>query len=156
MTNYRDAGGNQPIILYLRQWVPVYFPLLTSRRRRGQHSSGIGGYNNARGGGAHIEGRAADIYVNSRREDERPIGDALFEMFSKHPQELGVETVTWHVRIWNRAKHDLPGTARPYTRGDHDDHVHVAFTPEGSQQQPPILLVYFEALATKLGSVAVP
>jgi hypothetical protein len=151
MTQYRDAGGNQPIILYLRQWVPVYFPLLTSRRRRGQHPSGVGGYNNAPGGGAHIEGRAADIYVNARREDEKPIGDGLFEMFSKHPGELGVETVTWHVRIWNSEQNDPPGTSRPYTRGDHDDHVHVAFTREGSQQQPPILLVYFEEFASPTG-----
>lgn len=156
MTNYRDAGGNQSIIHFLRRWVPVYFPLLTSRRRRGQHSSGVGGYNNAPGGGAHIEGRAADIYVNAFREDERPIGDGLFKIFSQHAHELGVETATWHVHIWNREAHDPPGIPRAFTRGDHDDHIHVAFTREGSQQQPQILLSYFKELAIKLGTVATP
>ena len=72
-------------------------------------------------------------------------------MFSNHPRELGVETVTWHVRIWNSEENDAPGTARPYTRGDHDDHIHVAFTREGSRQQPPILLVYFEEFASPTG-----
>ena len=133
-----------------------FSPILTSRHRRGQHSSGVGGYNNAPGGGAHIEGRAADIYVNSSPDDERPIGDGFFKIFSQHALELGVETVTWHVHIWNREVHDLPGTSRPYARGDHDDHVHVAFTREGSQLRPPILLTYFEELASKLGMVASP
>lgn len=157
MSNYQDAHKNQPIILFLRQWMPVHFPLLQSRHARGRiHESGVGGYNNRPGGGAHIEGRAADIFVNAFREDEKPIGDGLFKIFSHHAHELGVETVTWHLHIWNREANDLPGVPRPFTRGDHNDHIHVAFTREASQQQPAILLVYFNELAIKLGSVAAP
>ena len=144
---------NQPIIHFLRQLIPSFFPLLTSHGRRGQHESGVGGYNADPHRGAHNEGRAADIYANASRADEKAIGDGLFRIFSHHAYELGVENVTWNHRSWDAR--DLLGVSHPFTGDDpHTDHVHVSFTCEGSQRQPPALPIYFKLLAQELGKHA--
>ena len=70
-----------------------------------------------------------------------------------------MENVTWHDRIF-RGKGDPTGPAdvigapRRFSRGDHDDHVHVSFTMEASQREPPALLVYLKEVAFEIGSSA--
>lgn len=144
---------NQPIIHFLRHWMPFYFPFI---RGRGLHDSGVGGFNSAnreghdgviRGPGAHKEGRAADIYIRAFRPNERSVGDGLFKIFMTHSRELGVESVTWNRQIWTN---DARGGPRPFGGDPHTEHIHVAFTHEGSQRQPEILRVYLEELAIKL------
>lgn len=137
-----DWNRNQPIVKYLREWLPVMFPLITR----------VGGYNNrtTRFGtfSAHSEGRAADIYLNAFVAAEREIGDGLFKLFRRYASELGVDHVIWNTRIWSLDKdRHFPWASRPYTAGGaHTDHVHVAFTRAGSQLRPSILIPLLDGL----------
>ena len=123
---------NQPIIHYLRTWLPRAFPQITR----------IGGYNNRSTAGgsfsAHSEGRAADIYLDANDAEELRIGNGLFGMFRTRGTELGVDHVIWNRQIWSAAR----GGPRNYTGsgGPHTNHIHVAFTRPGSQRQPSILI----------------
>jgi hypothetical protein len=150
--------GNQPIIHFLRRWIPLYFPEIANRGNRGKiHRSGVGGYNREinHTRGAHEEGRAADIYVNANRPYLRAIGDGLFRIFIEHSDELGIENVTWNRQTWDSVR-DAGGAPRNYDQGDpHTNHLHVSFTCEGSQQQPTVLLTYLEGLAREVGTFPV-
>ena len=136
---------NQPIIRYLRIWLPRMFPQITR----------IGGYVNrtTRGGSfsAHSEGRAADIYLDANNSDELAIGNGLFEMFSQRASLLGVDHVIWNQQIWSAQR----GGPRAYTGsgGPHRNHVHVAFTRSGSQKQPPVLIPLLDGVHIDLYGV---
>jgi hypothetical protein len=79
---------------------------------------------------AHAEGRALDIGLLVSRPNEKMIGDELFKLFIKNSGELGLDHVIWDRQIWSQVHPKL----RPYHgHSPHTDHVHVAFTREGSQ-----------------------
>jgi|LGOV01.1.fsa_nt_gb hypothetical protein len=129
---------DQPIIRYLRVWLPRMFSVINR----------IGGYvpRTTRGGSfsAHSEGRAADIYLNASNSEQRAIGDGLFRIFTEYCSELGVDHVIWNLRIASRHR----PTPREYTGsgGPHTNHAHVAFTRPGSQQTPPILIPLLDGI----------
>jgi hypothetical protein len=80
---------------------------------------------------AHAEGRALDIGLLVSRPDEKALGDQLFDLLIRNAAELGLDHVIWNRRIWSSAR----GGPRPYTGvSPHTDHIHVAFTRDGSQQ----------------------
>src|ERR1044072_7563223 len=86
---------NQPIVRFLRRWIPICIPQVTR----------TGGYNNRTtetgGFSAHSEGRAIDIYLDAFNESERLTGDALAQMFVDRAADLGVDPVIWNRRIWS-------------------------------------------------------
>jgi len=138
---------NQPIVAHVRLVLAENFPFFMSLGYS-LNWSGIGGYvdRTTKSGkeSAHAEGRAIDIYLRAAKPWEKELGDGLFELFRRHHVDLGVDHAIWNKRIWS-SNHGL----RPYnnkSNGPHTDHVHVAFTREGSQQQPTIL----KTLAQKL------
>ncbi len=141
-----DWNRNQPIVKYLRVWLPRTFPLITR----------VGGYldRERRKGGfsMHSEGRAADIYLNAFVPAEREIGDGLFTMFRRYAKELGLDHVIWNTRIWSVDKDSsFPWVSRLYTGGGpHTDHIHAAFTRTGSQLQPSILIPLLDGLRLRL------
>jgi hypothetical protein len=144
MTTKVNWNQDQPIVKYLRRWVPAIFPVIHQNHPLGR---GVGGYvsrTTAMGmPSAHAEGRAADIYLNANDGTQRRIGDGLFEIFRTWRRELGIDHVIWNGQIWSVAR----GGPRRYTRGDpHIDHVHVAFTRAGSQLQPSILIPLLDGL----------
>jgi hypothetical protein len=148
-TNWKK---NQPIVHYARTVLVLTFPILV-RLGYSKHPSGIGGYvdRTTRSGGpsAHAEGRALDIYLSAFVPAEKRLGDGLFDLFRRNPHALGVDHVIWNRRIWSSDK----GGPRPYTNaanGPHTNHVHVAFTREGSQVQPPALQTLAAALRRRL------
>lgn len=67
---------------------------------------------------------------------------ALFDMFITSSGRLGVDHVIWNHNIWSAQK----GGPRTYTvkNRPHTDHVRVAFTPNGSQSRPPLLLTLLD------------
>jgi hypothetical protein len=138
----------KPIIEFLREWLPVYFPVLTTPGH-GLHPTGVGGY--ARRGRYHPTGRAADIFLIARDPYERRVGDALFELFIRKGTDLGVDHVIWNEQIWSRSR----GGPRPY-RGSspHRTHIHVFFTPWGAELRPCWLLPYFDDILVGLGEGA--
>jgi hypothetical protein len=80
---------------------------------------------------AHAEGRALDIGVLVSEPGEKMLGDELFKLFIKDAAELGLDHVIWNRQIWS-TEHGGP---RPYHgHSPHTDHVHVAFTTDGSQR----------------------
>ena len=80
---------------------------------------------------AHAEGRALDIGLLATQPNEKFLGDQLFQMFIQNAAELGLDHVIWNRQIWSNQR----GGPRPYTGvSPHTDHVHVAFTRDGSQR----------------------
>jgi hypothetical protein len=135
---------DQPIVKYLRRWVPAIFPVIHQNHPPGR---GVGGYvarATAMGTpSAHAEGRAADIYLDANDVTQRQIGDGLFELFKTWHMELGVDNVIWNRQIWSVAR----GGPRHYTgTSPHTNHVHVEFTHAGSQLQPSILIPLLDGL----------
>ena len=137
--------ANQPIVLQLKHFFPLIFPEITWR------SAGmIGGYNPSSIGGGHEYGLAADIYVRVIEDNEKKVGDGLFDMFMWHAAELGVEKVIWNTMTWE-SKANIPGVPRKFLGGDpHNDHVHVRFTREMSQRTPPSLIFRLYALHNEI------
>ena len=80
---------------------------------------------------AHAEGRALDIGLLVARPSEKVLGDQLFTLLINNAAELGLDHIIWNRKIWS-AQHP---TIRQYVgHSPHTDHIHVAFTREGSQQ----------------------
>lgn len=124
---------NSPMVLYLRRWLPRYFPML--RNRRGRHPSGVGGL--AARGRYHPTGRAADIFLEASLPQEKQIGDLLFQLFINDAGPLGVDHVIWNRQIWSTQR----GGPRQYTGASpHTNHIHVFFTKAGASQTPALLL----------------
>ncbi|MHC4401865.1 MAG: hypothetical protein ACYTG0_19505 [Planctomycetota bacterium] len=138
-----DWHKNQPILHYMRRILPLHFPFFTELGYA-LHHSGIGGYNNRerRQGGfsAHSQGRAADIFLDAKKAYEKLLGDRLFDMFGNNMAALGVDHVIWDTRLWSTVSLvRRPINPQADGIGMHRDHVHVAFTENGSQQMPPLL-----------------
>jgi hypothetical protein len=134
---------DQPIVKYLKTWIPKYFPIVPINHPAGD---GVGGYvpRKTRSGGfsAHSQGRAADIYLDASDPEQLALGNALFGMFRTSAALLGTDHIIWNRGIWSVAS----GGPRKYTgpNGPHTNHVHVAFSQTGSQLQPPILLTLLD------------
>jgi hypothetical protein len=141
---------NQPIVVYARLVLAENFPFFMSLGYS-PHWSGMGGYvdQTTKSGkeSAHAEGRAIDIYLRAVKPWEKELGDGLFDLFRRNHVVLGVDHVIWNKNIWS-----LKGL-RPYENkdnGPHTDHVHVAFTREGSQKQPILLKTLAQQLRQDL------
>jgi hypothetical protein len=80
----------------------------------------------------HATGRALDIGLSAFDPEQKFLGDQLFKLFIKYGSQIGPDHVIWNRKIWSPIKTD----PRSYTgKSPHIDHLHVAFTPEGSQRQ---------------------
>lgn len=88
----------------------------------------------------HKEGRALDIHFSISpalpTEEEKVIAYRLFRLFIEEYRELGMDHVIWNREQWSIANQ----TIRPYPdpgvtgwRSPHEDHIHIAWTREGSQ-----------------------
>lgn len=137
---------DQPIVRFLRRWLPATLPLI-------HH---VGGYaNRTTETGAfsfHSEGRAADIHLRAANPTEQRVGDSLFQLFIDHAQDFGVDHVIWNRQIWSSDR----GGPRPWPahRNPHTDHVHVAFSRAGSQRIPPYLVPLLDSIHIELfGSI---
>lgn len=146
MTNKIDWNRNQPIVKFLRRWIPTVFPIIHRQKPEGR---GIGGYENklTEFGNLsdHAEGRAADIYLIAKDVTQKKIGDGLFEIFKDRHLELGVSQVIWNRQIWTKAR-ETEGVRKYNGKKAHTDHVHISFTRNGSQLQPTILLPLLDNL----------
>jgi hypothetical protein len=124
------ARREAPITLYLRRWLPHYFPILLEPGH-GMHASGVGIHANR--GRYHPTGRAADIYFNEPAPYEKWIADRIFWLFIQEGRRLGTDHVIWNRKIWSAAQ----GGPRHYVgTSPHTNHIHVYFTEEHSNQQP--------------------
>src|SRR5215212_1661779 len=141
MTNWKR---DQPIVIHLRRWVPAIFPIIHKNHPPGRGGGGYVARTTAMGTFSfHSEGRAADIYLSAFDVTEKKIGDGLFDMFRKWNVELGIDHVIWNRQIWSL---DKP-TVLAYTgKRPHTDHVHAAFTKNGSQLQPPLLIPLLDGI----------
>jgi hypothetical protein len=137
-------NSDQPIVRFIKRWLPVCLP----RVHR------IGGYvNRATETGAfsfHSEGRAVDIYVLASDSEELRIGDALFDRFIQYAADLGVDHVIWNRHIWSADQAADGVRDWPADRNPHTNHVHVAFTRPGSQQEPGFLIAIFDGISIEL------
>jgi hypothetical protein len=144
----------QPLILFMREQIPTYFPIIAQKHPGGR---GVGGYveRTTKTGSFsfHSEGRAADIYLNAFDADQLQIGDALRDGFIRYYQSLGVDHVIWNTKIWSVDK----GGPRPYTGGNgpHTDHIHVAITQAGSQKKNPDLIRMLDEVSLLLTSIQI-
>jgi hypothetical protein len=126
----RPPRREAPITLFLRRWLPHYFPILLEEGH-GLHASGVGIYVDR--GRYHPTGRAADIYLNESVPYEKRIADRLFWMFLQESGRLGTDHVIWNRKIWSTTH----GGPRSYGGSNpHTDHLHVFFTPEHAHEEP--------------------
>ncbi len=133
---------NQPMVLYLRRWLPIYLPRVRKVGGYVNRTTDVGTFS------AHSEGRAADIYLDAGDPLDRQVGDALFLLFQEYAAELGVDHTIWNREQWSVDR----GGPRPYPKGrnPHTNHVHVAFTREGSQEEPALLLYLLGKVSAEL------
>ena len=159
MTAHIDRNQDQPIVTFLKRWVPTIFPVVPQNHPPGR---GVGGYvprTTAMGTFSfHSEGRAADIYLSAGEPTQLQVGDGLFAMFIRWHALLGVDHVIWNRQIWSE---DQGGPRQYMGRRDHRDHVHVAFTRAASQRQPTFLIpmldgVCLDVYGTLTGQDRVP
>ena len=121
------VNWNQPQPAPRALWSLVHVNFPQSRNLGIYNRRNVAGTNTP---SAHAEGRALDIGLLVSRPNEKLIGDELFKIFIKMSQELGLDHVIWDHQIWSRVHQ----SASPYHgHSPHTDHVHVAFTREGSQ-----------------------
>ena len=101
---------------------------------------------------AHAFGRALDVGLSALKGDERQIGDIVFETLVRCSKEMGLDHVIWNHQIWSASR----GGPRRYTLANqHLDHLHIAFTPQGSQRTSfPRFLVGIAGLRTGLEDLA--
>lgn len=96
----------------------------------------LGIYNNRNVAGtsipsAHAEGRALDIGLYARNPKEKYLGDQLFAGLIESASQSGIDHVIWNREIWSTTHPSL----LTYTGvNPHIDHIHVAFTRDGSQK----------------------
>jgi hypothetical protein len=154
----------QPAVVFLREQVTIYLPEValnwaamtnTDKHYHGPrvHEThrlhGVGGYKPRStefgNPSLHSYGRAADIYVNTRNPLLRAIGDALFAGFIDNALALGVDHVIWNGQIWS-AEH--PRILHYHGKERHGDHVHVAFTVDGSQRRSPALVSLLKGISS--------
>lgn len=87
---------------------------------------------------AHSEGRAIDAFVDAKVAWEKDTGDRLFNLTIEHESELGLDHVIWNREIWSpgrgRGVYPRPDDLNKAGRHPHTDHVHIAFTQDGSQR----------------------
>lgn len=107
---------------------------------------------------AHAEGRALDIGLRADEAGEKALGDQLFAIFIRNAREAGIEHVIWNREIWS----DTRGGPRGYTGvSPHTDHIHLAFSRDGSQRttfprlqlELATLRTGYEELGQAMGSV---
>lgn len=133
---------NQPIVKFLKRWVPICLPMITTVGGYASRDTETGSFS------FHSEGRAADIYINAYDAEQLPVGDALFDRFIRFAPDLGVDHVIWNGQVWSV---DEGGpNAWPAGRNPHTNHVHVAFTRDGSQQQPGYLIPILDGIHIEL------
>jgi hypothetical protein len=136
------------ITLFLRQWLPLYFPVLRTAGH-GLHASGVGIYANR--GRYHPTGRAADIYFHAWDSDEKRIADALFRIFRQEHRRLGTDHVIWNREIWSASR---GGPRRYQGTSPHTNHIHVYFTEEHADEEPLWLLTQLDRLVVRTGGAA--
>lgn len=79
----------------------------------------------------HSEGRAIDLPLVVTSAPQKLLADQLFLAFQATGISMGLDHVIWNRQIWSAGK----GGPRPYTGASpHTDHMHVAFTRDGSQK----------------------
>ena len=100
----------------------------------------------------HVEGRALDIGLLISDPNEKAIGDGLFDILVNRSHELGIDHIIWNGLIWSPTR----GGPRRYTgHNPHVDHIHVAFTRDGSQRsQFPLTMFDICVLRQGLEEVA--
>ncbi len=129
---------NQPIVAHLQKELRDVFPEFRHKPPTTQPYVGAGYVNRTTAMGtfsAHSEGRAVDIYLSANNPSERRLAEALFRLFSgPNAAALGIQHVIFNRQIWSAA--DGPDSYTGGDRNPHTDHVHVAFTRAGSQEQP--------------------
>ena len=122
------VNWNQPQPAPLALWTLVHTNFPQTRFLGIYNRRNVAGTNTP---SAHAEGRALDIGLLASRPGEKLLGDQLFGLLIRDAAELGLDHVIWNRQIWSTAR----GGPRPYTGfSPHTDHIHVAFTREGSQR----------------------
>jgi hypothetical protein len=142
--------GNQPIVKFLKRWIPICIPQVTVVGGFNRRPTETGGFS------AHSEGRAADIHLDAFDPIHLQIGDALVQMFIDYATDLGVDHIIWNREIWSADRAQEGLRTWPPDRNPHTNHVHVAFTRQGSQAAPPYIIalldgVYIEVFGTIAG-----
>lgn len=110
---------------------------------------------NVGGPSLHKEGRALDIHFSISpalpTEEENVIAYRLFRLFIEEYSELGMDHVIWNRQQWSITNQKI----RPYPdpdvkgwRSPHEDHIHIAWTREGSQYR------YFPMVSMRIGLYA--
>jgi len=147
MTNWQR---NQPIIVFLKRWIPVCIPQITRIEGYVSRTTETGAFS------FHSEGRAADIYLNAFDPVHLQIGDALVQKFIDYATDLRIDHIIWNRQIWSAAHAQDGLRTWPADRNPHTNHVHIAFTRQGSQAAPPYIIalldgVYIEVFGTMAG-----
>lgn len=108
-------GNEQPAPLTIWKLVHRQFPEITYE--------GIG---MPPGHEDHSEGRALDLGLHARNSTQRPLADALVELFRRNAGEVGWSYIIWNHQIWYS---DARGGPLPYTGPNpHTDHIHISWS----------------------------
>jgi hypothetical protein len=79
----------------------------------------------------HLEGRAADIYLNFDNPEQRAAGEWLFEFLVHNCRHYGIQGVIYGDRRWfSEQRGGVIQTNPP--GGGHRDHVHVELNLDGA------------------------
>ena len=117
----RDAGGPQPGLKALWQWIDQQYPGV-------YRFGGIYNYRPIRGStrlSMHAEGRALDAMIRPVGGAGDPRGTELLRRLGAHGRELGLQCVIWDRRIYTAKSPE----GRAYTgQSPHTDHLHMEGT----------------------------
>jgi hypothetical protein len=78
----------------------------------------------------HLEGRAADVFLNYHDSTQRAFGDWLFDYCVANCERYKIQGVIFGRRQWYSEMNNGREFAR--TQGDHNDHVHVELNCDGA------------------------
>jgi hypothetical protein len=125
-----DAGGPSPGILRFIQEVIVN-PLPWVGQLRGfPRNNRIDKHPGRHNADVHLEGRALDFYVDYDDLAARVYGDWLFDFCYRNCVQYRIQGVIFGRRQWFSEMNN--GEIRVFTRGDHDNHVHIELNCDGA------------------------
>ncbi|MEP7169352.1 MAG: hypothetical protein ABI855_08265, partial [Bacteroidota bacterium] len=131
------ANEEQPAAKYIKNQLQQNFPIITKvgilddRYVAGTEKKSV-----------HAQGRAVDIYLSIKNDEERNLADLLFKAFISHGPTVGIYCVIWNHKMWSTK---LKKTEKYWNDKlkPHTDHIHIEILTSKSSNSP---LVGFESM----------
>jgi hypothetical protein len=132
-----DAGGPSPGIEKLIREVVRMTPMTNTPAKPADFPTWVyvETYPGRGGPDVHFEGRAADVYLNVDKPNEKVWGDWLFDWCVANCTIHKVQGVIFGRRVWfSEMDH---GVEQVYKKGDHNGHVHLELNCDGASLGAP-------------------